>query len=404
MISARPWWSSSTSAGRAATWAVVLTRTGRDSVAGAQAVSQAGGTVLVQSPESAEHPGMPSAVADNGTADLVLPLPEIGQVIADIIAGGVMPRTLSERAAMERLFAGDGEVPALLRDIDWSRTPFGPVSQWPAALRTALRVALDSPLAICLLWGPDHLQLYNDRYRIVMGSKHPAGLGQPNRECWPEVWHLNKPIFARVWRGEPVALHDALFPITRHGSLENAWFDLSFSPIRDDAGQVAGTLYVVVETTTEVLARRRLDTLQAVAAATAGSPTRSGAFRRALDALAANEQDIPFAIGYQLDADGARAQLVGAIGVPPGGPMAPYTIEVASSVTWPIRSVVPAAEPVVVDRVDVRFRGVVVGPDGQQPSTALLLPLSDGGDSAVAGVLILGVSALFLSTRPIANS
>jgi hypothetical protein len=309
--------------------------------------------------------------------DLVLPLPQIGQVIADIIAGGVLPRTLSERAAAERLFAGDGEVPTLLRDIDWSRTPFGPVSQWPAALRTAARVVLDSPLAICLLWGPDHLQLYNDRYRIVMGSKHPAGLGQPNRECWPEVWHLNEPIFTRVWRGEPVDLHDALFPITRTGSLENAWFDLSYSPIRDDEGTVTGTLCVVVETTTEILARRRLDTLQALAAATEGSPTRTDAFRRALDALAANEQDIPFAIGYQLDATGTRAQLAGTVGIPPGGPMAPYTIEVASSVTWPIRSVVLASEPVVMERVAARFRGVVVGPDGQQPSTALLLPLAE---------------------------
>jgi chemotaxis response regulator CheB len=75
---------------------VVLTGLGRDSAVGAQAVSQAGGTVLVQSPESAEHPGMPAAAIESGVADLILPLPEIGQVIADVVAGGVMPETLTQ--------------------------------------------------------------------------------------------------------------------------------------------------------------------------------------------------------------------------------------------------------------------------------------------------------------------
>jgi PAS domain S-box-containing protein len=373
---------------------VVLTGMGHDSAAGSQAVSQADGTVLVQSPDSAEHPVMPSSVIESGVADLVVPLPELGQVIADVIAGGVMPRTLSERAAAERLFAGDGEVPALLREMDWARTPFGLAGQWPAVLRTAIRTVLDSPLAMCLLWGTDHLQLYNDEYRMLMGDKHPVGLGQPCRDCWPEVWHLNEPIFARVWLGEAVALHDALFPITRYGTLENAWFDLSYIPVRDNDGEVAGALCVVVETTAEVLSRRRLNTLHTLTTATSGSATRAGAFQLALDALAANDLDIPFAIGYQLDVQGARAQLVGAAGVKPGGPMAPYTIEVASSGSWPLQSVVPIAEPVVVDHVSTRFRGVVVGPEGQQPSSALLLPLRNSGDSQLAGILILGVSAL----------
>lgn len=64
---------------------VVLTGMGRDSVAGCQAVSRAGGTVLAQSPKSAEYGGMPTAVIESGTADLVLPLPEIGQVLAGMV-------------------------------------------------------------------------------------------------------------------------------------------------------------------------------------------------------------------------------------------------------------------------------------------------------------------------------
>jgi PAS domain S-box-containing protein len=74
--------------------------------------------------------------------------------------------------------------------------------------------------------------------------------------------------------------------------------------------------------------------------------------------------------------------------------MAPPTIEATSSSTWPIHSVTPAAEPLVVDHVAARFRGLVVGPDDQAPSSALLLPLRDGGESQLAGVLILGVNPL----------
>ena len=72
---------------------VVLTGMGRDSAAGCQGVRRAGGTVVVQSPDSAEYPGMPSAVIEGGVADLVVPLPEIGQVIADIVSRDGLPRT-----------------------------------------------------------------------------------------------------------------------------------------------------------------------------------------------------------------------------------------------------------------------------------------------------------------------
>jgi chemotaxis response regulator CheB len=101
MTSARPWSSCSTWAVRASladsysprAMVVVLTGMGRDAAAGSEAVSQAGGTVLVQSPESAEHAMMPSAVVEAGVADMVLPLSELGQVIVDVVSGDALPRT-----------------------------------------------------------------------------------------------------------------------------------------------------------------------------------------------------------------------------------------------------------------------------------------------------------------------
>ncbi|HEX9108280.1 MAG TPA: hypothetical protein VF832_13650 [Longimicrobiales bacterium] len=85
-------------------------------------------------------------------------------------------------------FPGDGEMARLCRDLDWSRTPLGPVEEWPEALLTTCRLVLASPLSMVLRWGPDLVQIYNDAYRPLLGAKHPGGLGIPVRECWPEVW------------------------------------------------------------------------------------------------------------------------------------------------------------------------------------------------------------------------
>ena len=167
------------------------------------------------------------------------------------------PSSEEMRDAAERLFAGPGELRALCRAHDWSTTPLGPVATWSSSLRTAVQLVLAHPFPNVVLWGPDLAQIYNDGYRSLMGGKHPAGLGQPTRLCWPEVWHINEPIYERVWRGESVALEDALFPITRSGVREDAWFTLSYTPVRSDDGDIGGVLVTVFETTK----RRRAETL-----------------------------------------------------------------------------------------------------------------------------------------------
>ncbi len=42
--------------------------------------------------------------------------------------------------------AGGGEMGALMRAKDWSRTPLGPVEGWPQSLKTAVRIMLDLAL------------------------------------------------------------------------------------------------------------------------------------------------------------------------------------------------------------------------------------------------------------------
>ncbi len=118
---------------------------------------------------------------------------------------------------------------------------------------------MSSPFPTVLLWGDALTQIHNDEYRVLMGVKHPAGLRQATQACWPEVWAINEPIYTRVRAGESIAFEDALYPITRSGVLEDAWFTLGYSPLRSAVADAAGILVTVLETTARVHARRLED-------------------------------------------------------------------------------------------------------------------------------------------------
>jgi PAS domain S-box-containing protein len=166
-----------------------------------------------------------------------------------------------------------GEMAQRVRAHDWASTPLGPVEQWSANLRTTVQLVLEHPFATVALWGPDLIQIYNDRYRQLMGARHPAGLGQPTRECWPEIWHINALIYERVWKGESVSFEEAHYPIRRSGVLEDAWFTLSYSPVRDDTGTVAGVFLTIIDATRRVRAEQALrqseERMRALSTATA---------------------------------------------------------------------------------------------------------------------------------------
>ncbi|THF69193.1 hypothetical protein E7T06_13025 [Deinococcus sp. Arct2-2] len=148
---------------------------------------------------------------------------------------------------------------ARVREFDWSSTPLGPHVQWPGSLTAITNLLLANPFAVIVLWGPELVQIYNDAYQVIMGRKHPAGLGQPTRECWPEVWDFNAPIYEGVLQGgESFEFTDQPFTIHRQGQDEDAFFTLSYSPVWEDNGKVGGVLVTVIETTGRVQAERQV--------------------------------------------------------------------------------------------------------------------------------------------------
>ncbi len=156
--------------------------------------------------------------------------------------------------------AGGGEMGRLIRDFDWSVTSLGPLEGWPQSLRTTLNILLNSRFPMGLWWGADLVQFYNDAYRPNLGQegKHPEALGQRGRDCWPQQWPLLEPLIQQVLAGGSATWQeDQLLPIDRNGTIEQAYWTYSYSPVRDEAGRVAGVLVHCQETTRQVEALRR---------------------------------------------------------------------------------------------------------------------------------------------------
>jgi signal transduction histidine kinase len=112
-----------------------------------------------------------------------------------------------------------------------------------------------------LWWGDDLVQFYNDAYRpSIREDKHPQALGQPGRECWPEIWPIIGPqIDAVMTRGEASWHENQLIPIHRNGTLADVYWTYGYSPVRDTIGIIRGVLVVCTETTSVVLSKKELE-------------------------------------------------------------------------------------------------------------------------------------------------
>ncbi|MBN9320127.1 MAG: PAS domain S-box protein [Caulobacterales bacterium] len=154
---------------------------------------------------------------------------------------------------------GGGELGRLIRQKDWSDSPLGPISEWSNSLRAAVNLMLPAAAEMVLFWGAEFAAVYNDAYAPTIGDKHPRVLGRPASEGWAELWDDLKPLLDGVMTtGETVAAKDRPFQIDRQGFLEEVFFDISYSAVRDEDGGVAGVMCIVSETTKRVLAERAL--------------------------------------------------------------------------------------------------------------------------------------------------
>ena len=162
----------------------------------------------------------------------------------------VMPPPVSRPVT----YAG-GEMAGRVRTTDWSRTPLGPMERWPASLRLALGICLNSRFPMFVWWGPDLIKIYNDAYAPMLGKRHPDALGRPAQAVWGDIWDVVGPQAEAVMqRGESTWNERVLLVMERNGFPEDTWFTWSYSPIPNESGGIGGLFCACTEETPRVLA------------------------------------------------------------------------------------------------------------------------------------------------------
>jgi transcriptional regulator with GAF, ATPase, and Fis domain len=202
---------------------------------------------------------------------------------------------------IESVFAGGGEMGARMRALDWSATALGPLDHWPQSLRTCVGVMLGSGFPMLVCWGPAYTMLYNDPYRPLIGTKHPAALGCAVREVLPETWDFLGPRFDRVMADGQEASHltGQMFTVYRNNYLEECYFSFSYSPIRDDDGAVGGVFTTALEMTERVIEDRRRQVLRDLASRTAQARHEDEIWRISAESLGQYRASVPFAFLYE---------------------------------------------------------------------------------------------------------
>jgi signal transduction histidine kinase/DNA-binding response OmpR family regulator len=299
-----------------------------------------------------------------------------------------------------QFLAGGGEMGALIRATDWSKTPIGPVEGWSQSLRMMVSLLLANRFPTLLWWGPEFCQLYNDAYRPILGAKHPQSMGQPGRLCWPEIWDIIGPLAETPFDGgSPTWMEDIFLEPNRHGFVEETHFTVAYSPVPDDTAPrgIGGVLATVHEITEKVVGERRLAALRDLGSRAGEAKTAEEACMIAAETLGNHAKDVPFALVYLIDPDGRRARLACAAGIAAGVDFSPVVAELADDAEnrsgWPLSEVVRSAAMLVVDDLPACFHAIPPGPWSDPPSTAVLVPVRSSQAHQLAGVLVAGVSS-----------
>jgi PAS domain S-box-containing protein len=273
--------------------------------------------------------------------------------------------------------AGGGEMGSLIRALDWSKTPLGAPETWPPSLRMMVSLLLANRFPLLLWWGPQYIQIYNDAYRPVLGTKHPQFLGRPVRECWSEIWDIIGPLIDTPFQGGPATwMEDIELEINRHGYLEESHFTIAYSPVPDESAPhgIGGVLATVHEITEKVIGQRRVTLLSELGARVADAKTAEQACAIAADTLGKFPKDVPFGLVYLLEPDGARLRLICTIGASTEA-AGPDTLMLDDDAGhWPLAEAIRSESAQLVER-------------------AVVLPIKSSLAHSPAGALVLGASA-----------
>ena len=238
-----------------------------------------------------------------------------------------------------------------------------------------------------VLWLGDELRLvYNDAYIPALGDKHPAALGRPGAEVWWDIWDVVGPMLTSVMAsGKATWDSDLRLMLVNDGRKRERFFTFTYSPILGADGRVEGVFCAVAETTERVIGERRLQALNALAAALLDVKSADAALEASIEVCAAHDADLPFAAIYLTGGGpaGTQAHLATprVAGILPAS-LAPL-LEGAS---------LSADGTYLVGGLPSRIPGLADRFGDQCPEQALVVPVSAAVGERPGAVLVLGFS------------
>ena len=292
------------------------------------------------------------------------------------------------------LLSQRGETAALIRSMDWTKTPLGSPDTWPASLVTILRLMLSSRYSMWLGWGKDLTFFYNDAYAAeTLGPKHPSAMGMRFQDVWPEIADTLMPRVEHVLRtGEATWDAGLLLFLERSGKPEETYHTFSYSPApADEAGHIGGLFCVVVEETERVIGERRLAALQELATAFGQTKTEADVFAATERCLGAHGRDLPFTLTYTFDARDL-ARRTSRTTIDPEHPAAAATFSPQQADPWRLDALRASGETQMV-----ALDGAGSWPSGPwhlPPTHALVMPLTYQGQGGAAGAFIAALNPL----------
>ncbi|KAF4990600.1 hypothetical protein FGRMN_8359 [Fusarium graminum] len=305
----------------------------------------------------------------------------------------------------------------LLREIDWSSTPLGPMGSWSPELRQVANLVINNPHPASIFWGNDMTMLYNEAYAInFAGNKHPTMLGTGASGPWSEAWDMLGAVFAEIVRtGVSFRSDNNQLALYRRGFMEETHICWSLTPLYGGTDRIVGFYNAPFETTDLVLGQRRMATVNRVGESLRKATTIKSFWKRVLEGLEDNYRDVPFALIYSVGeseevdhqsiSSGSTISskscfLEGAIGIPEGHPAAPDQIDLKRSFQGFVpsfREAIRTREPTLIRLRDgtlpedllqgITWRGF------DEPGTeAIIFPVRPTNGENVLAFLVLGVN------------
>ena len=130
--------------------------------------------------------------------------------------------------------------PRTATSYDWSGSSLGEPARWPAPLRVAADLLLNSPLPGLLVWGRETILVFNEAYAGLAGLGCGRVPGGSVPSVLPPPLSAAGPALQQAWSGRPGLVAGTVLSF-RHadGPLEHRC-DLRLTPLADGDGGIGG--------------------------------------------------------------------------------------------------------------------------------------------------------------------